>query len=90
MIERQDVGGVAVVRLAHGKVNALDLELLQTITATFRELDQADNTAIVLTGSRPGLLGRRRPLAARRRRSRLCAFLPARVECGVPGRVLFR
>jgi enoyl-CoA hydratase len=51
MIERNDVGGVAVVRLAHGKVNALDIELLQAITATFRELDRADPTAIVLTGS---------------------------------------
>jgi enoyl-CoA hydratase len=51
MIGREDVDGVAVVRLAHGKVNALDLELLQAITATFRELDRADTTAIVLTGS---------------------------------------
>lgn len=51
MIEREDVDGVAVVRLAHGKVNALDLELLQAITATFRELDRADPAAIVLTGS---------------------------------------
>ncbi len=51
MIEREDVDGVAVVRLAHGKVNALDLELLQAITATFRELDRADHSAIVLTGS---------------------------------------
>ena len=41
MIERENVDGVAVVRLAHGKVNALDLELLQAITATFRELDRA-------------------------------------------------
>ena len=51
MIEREDVGGVAVVRLAHGKVNALDLELLQAITAVFRELDGSGHRAIVLTGS---------------------------------------
>jgi enoyl-CoA hydratase len=54
VIERKDVGSVAVVRLAHGKVNALDIELLQAITATFRELDRADHAdaaAIVLTGS---------------------------------------
>src|SRR5262249_59482586 len=37
----------AVVRLRHGKVNALDLELLQAISDTFRGLD-AD--AVVLTG----------------------------------------
>jgi enoyl-CoA hydratase len=50
VIEGMDVDGVAVIRLAHGKVNALDLELLQAITATFAELDVADCRAIVLTG----------------------------------------
>lgn len=47
-IERQD-DGLAVLRLAHGKVNALDLELLEAIQAGFGEL--ADATAIVLTGA---------------------------------------
>src|SRR4051812_31145504 len=47
----EDRGGVAVVRLAHGKVNALDLELLHAITATFTELDRGDAAAVVLTGS---------------------------------------
>ena len=41
--------GVAVVRLEHGKVNVLDLELLQALTATLGELRDAD--AIVLTGA---------------------------------------
>lgn len=43
-------GPVTVVRLEHGKVNALDLELLSAITATMRELAQAP--AVVLTGVR--------------------------------------
>ena len=49
----EDRGGVAVVRLAHGKVNALDLELLHAITATFTELDRGDASAVVLTGTGP-------------------------------------
>ena len=41
--------GVAVVRLQHGKVNVLDLELLQALAATLGELHDA--AAIVLTGA---------------------------------------
>jgi enoyl-CoA hydratase len=51
MIDREDVDGVAVVRLAHGKVNALDLELLGAITQTFTALDSGPERAVVLTGS---------------------------------------
>jgi len=51
MIEVDDREGVAVVQLAHGKVNALDLELLHGITATFTELDRNDTPAVVFTGS---------------------------------------
>jgi enoyl-CoA hydratase len=39
--------GVTVVRMAHGKVNALDLDLLTELTAVFHEI-RAD--AVVLTG----------------------------------------
>ncbi|MCU7724908.1 enoyl-CoA hydratase/isomerase family protein [Actinoplanes sp. KI2] len=49
----EDRDGVAVVRLAHGKVNALDLDLLRAITTTFEELDRGDATAVVFTGSGP-------------------------------------
>ena len=49
MIEIEQVGDVAVVRFEHGKVNALDLELLRAITATMTELSSAG--AIVLTGA---------------------------------------
>lgn len=49
MIEVEHEGEVAVVRLSHGKVNALDLELLRAISATMGELSCAG--AIVLTGT---------------------------------------
>lgn len=49
MIAVEHHDGVAVVRLEHGKVNVLDLELLQAIAATLAELHDAD--AIVLTGA---------------------------------------
>ena len=37
MIEREDVGDVAVLRLAHGPVNAMDLELCQAASAQLRD-----------------------------------------------------
>jgi enoyl-CoA hydratase len=49
VITVEERGAVAVVRLDHGKVNALDLELLQAITARMAELAEAG--AIVLTGT---------------------------------------
>ena len=49
MIDIEHDDDVAVVRFEHGKVNALDLELLHTITATMNELSSAG--AIVLTGA---------------------------------------
>jgi enoyl-CoA hydratase/carnithine racemase len=49
VIEVDVVDGIGVVRLAHGKVNALDLELCQTM----RELDDRDGPvlAVVVTGA---------------------------------------
>ena len=49
MINVEDHDGVAVVRIAHGKVNALDLELCEAITQTMRVT--ADAGAIVLIGT---------------------------------------
>ena len=46
-VDEQDT--VAVVRLEHGKVNALDVELLRAITATMHDVESAD--AVVLTGA---------------------------------------
>lgn len=52
MIEREDSEGVTTVVLAHGKVNALDLELNRAVTSTFRELAEDDSVAaVVLTGT---------------------------------------
>lgn len=48
MLETEDRSGVTVLRLKHGKVNALDTELLRAITAAFRNLDPT--AAVVLTG----------------------------------------
>jgi enoyl-CoA hydratase len=49
MLELEQRSGVAVLRLRHGKVNALDLELLQAITAALRDVD--DSAAVVITGA---------------------------------------
>ena len=51
MISVEDHHGVAVIRLAHGKVSALDVELCHAITTTVR--GHADAGAIVLTGTGP-------------------------------------
>ena len=48
MIEVDEHGAVRVVRLNHGKVNALDLELLRALKDTFAALGDA---AVVLTGA---------------------------------------
>ena len=47
MIEVQRRDGVAVIELRHGRVNALDLELVGALAVTVRELAEAP---IVLTG----------------------------------------
>lgn len=51
VIERENVGGTAVIRLAHGPVSALDLELCEAITATFTALADDPAEAVVLTGT---------------------------------------
>lgn len=49
MLEREARGRVVVLRMAHGKVNALDLELLTALTGALDEL-AADAPPLVLTG----------------------------------------
>jgi enoyl-CoA hydratase len=49
MITVQEHGSVVVARLEHGKVNALDLEVLRAITQTMNDLVAAP--AVVLTGT---------------------------------------
>jgi len=53
MIERSDVGSIAVVKLDHGKVNALDAVLLEALAAALDDIDVAGADALVLTGSGP-------------------------------------
>ncbi len=48
MLELDWVDDVALLRLAHGKVNALDVELLEAIITGFGEVGEA--SAVVLTG----------------------------------------
>jgi enoyl-CoA hydratase len=49
MLELEERGPVTIVRLAHGKVNALDVELLQAIAKTFGNLERG--RAVVFTGA---------------------------------------
>lgn len=51
MIELEHDGDVAIVRLAHGPVNALDVELCEAVAARFRALATDPVRAVVVTGS---------------------------------------
>ncbi|HZL29517.1 MAG TPA: enoyl-CoA hydratase/isomerase family protein [Pseudolabrys sp.] len=50
MIDMKVDGGIAVVTLSHGKVNALDIEFCTALAAKFDELRATDASAVVLTG----------------------------------------
>jgi enoyl-CoA hydratase len=50
MIEATHRDGVAILKLVHGKANALDLELCEAIAARFEALRASPERAIVLTG----------------------------------------
>jgi enoyl-CoA hydratase/carnithine racemase len=50
MFEIDRHGDVAVLRIAHGKVNAIDVELADGLTAGIRELADSDAGAVVVTG----------------------------------------
>lgn len=51
MIELERDGEIAVLRLAHGPVNALDVELCEAVAAQFRALVTDPARAVVVTGS---------------------------------------
>lgn len=51
MIEVTRRGGVAILRMAHGKANALDTELCQAITGHMQTLAASSPGAVVLTGT---------------------------------------
>ena len=50
MIDSKIVDGVAVLTMAHGKANALDIEFCDALAAHFDVLRKADAKAVVLTG----------------------------------------
>ena len=49
MIHREDQGGIAVLRIEHGKANTLDTELCSAIVDAFEDASEAG--AVVLTGT---------------------------------------
>ncbi|HEY0370849.1 MAG TPA: enoyl-CoA hydratase/isomerase family protein [Thermoanaerobaculia bacterium] len=51
MIDRTNADGVVTLRLNHGKVAALDLELIDAMALAFHELVDSDARAVVLTGT---------------------------------------
>ena len=51
MIERQDHDGIRVLRLAHGKVNAMDIELGEAFTAELKSAEDDPVRGVVVTGT---------------------------------------
>ena len=51
MIARESRGAIEVVRLAHGKVSALDIELSDGLTSALQTLATGPAMAVVLTGT---------------------------------------
>jgi enoyl-CoA hydratase len=50
MIDTKMTDGIAVLTMAHGKVNALDTEFCEALAARFRDLHRSDAQALVLIG----------------------------------------
>jgi enoyl-CoA hydratase len=51
MLELEERDSITIVRLAHGKASALDLELLQALRSRLASLRESKPGAVVLTGS---------------------------------------
>ena len=51
MISREDRSGVAVLRFAHGKVSALDVEFCYALVKELQEIASSAMPALVITGS---------------------------------------
>jgi enoyl-CoA hydratase len=50
MIKSEITDGIAVLTLAHGKANALDIEICDALARHFAELRRSDSKAVVMTG----------------------------------------
>jgi enoyl-CoA hydratase len=51
MLETEDRSGITLLRMTHGKVNAMDTELLRAVSAAVRGLDPAQPVVLTGTGS---------------------------------------
>jgi enoyl-CoA hydratase len=51
VIERKDSDGVRILKLAHGKVSAMDLELGEALTAEFKDASDPSVKAVIVTGT---------------------------------------
>jgi enoyl-CoA hydratase len=51
MIERKDTDGIRVLKLAHGKVSAIDVELAESLVAEMKAAADASVKAVIVTGS---------------------------------------
>jgi enoyl-CoA hydratase len=51
MIERSEQDGIVTLRMAHGKVSAMDLDLVEGLMLAFDEAAKSDARAVILTGS---------------------------------------
>jgi enoyl-CoA hydratase len=51
MVERKDVGGIRTLKLAHGKVSAMDLELGEALLKEMEDARDPAVKAVILTGS---------------------------------------
>jgi enoyl-CoA hydratase len=51
MIERKDAGGIRTLKLAYGKVSAIDVELGEALIAELRDAMDPSVRAVIITGS---------------------------------------
>ena len=51
MIERRDSDGIRTLKLAHGKVSAMDLELGEALIAEFKDAADPSVRAVIVTGT---------------------------------------
>jgi enoyl-CoA hydratase len=51
VIERKDADGIRILRLAHGKVSAMDIELGEAMIAEIKDAAAAPIKAVIITGS---------------------------------------
>ena len=88
MIDSKIVDGVAVLTMAHGKANALDIEFCDALAAGFDVLRKTDAKAVVLTGSAGGADYIRRFLPALHRLYEAVFFHPKPVVSAVNGHAI--